>query len=78
MIRKYDPSAVLAFIIAYKRTHDGCPPTYRQIMAELGIRSLSNVRYILVSLQEQGLLTIAGTELHVTGGKWTIDERSQE
>ena len=70
---------VYAFIVAYKRRHDGNSPTYREIMDGCCLGSTSVVSYFLEQLKEKGLIRrpeprignrYAG-KIEVLGGQWT-------
>jgi SOS-response transcriptional repressor LexA len=72
-IIKYDRHDILDYIIAYKKKHDGNSPTFRNIMQACGISSLSHVQYILIQLEEQGLIRLAVSNakaIEVVGGRW--------
>lgn len=47
--------AILRYIDAYRRTR-GWSPSYKEIMAEVGISSLSHMSYHLTGLERRGLL----------------------
>lgn len=64
---------VYGFIIEYKRTHDGCAPTIREIMAACGYNSTSAVYYILQRLAQDGVITMSATNsrsICVVGAEW--------
>ena len=48
--------AIYEFIVQFKIDHDGNSPTYREIMAAIGISSSSTVAYYLNQLEEAGLI----------------------
>ena len=68
---------ILEFIIDYKRGHDGCSPTIRQIMNSCAISSTSVVLYHLRTIEKQGKIR-RGTDrrklnIEVIGGKWSYE-----
>lgn len=68
-------NAMLAFIIRYKRAHDGNSPTYREIMRAVGINSTSVVAYHLDHLEAAGLIErpqeVGNSRvIEVVGGQW--------
>ena len=71
--------AVLAYIIAYKRRHDGLAPTYRDIMRAVGISSTSVVAHHIHRLQAAGRLRRGpgGRGFVVPGGRWVLGRRPQ-
>jgi len=64
--------AILSYIIAYKRQHDGLSPTYRDIMRGVGISSTSVVAGHIRRLQAAGRLCLGprGRGFVVPGGRW--------
>ena len=66
--------AILEFVIAYKREHDGISPTIREIQDFTGIRSTSLVKFYLGYLEEGGKIRMLGDNrsrgIMVTGGAW--------
>ena len=64
--------AILSYIIAYKRRHDGLSPTYRDIMRAVGISSTSVVAGHIHRLQAAGRLRLGpgGRGFVVPGGRW--------
>ncbi len=72
---------VLAFIITYKRQHDGCAPMVREIMRGMGFQTPSVVAYYLDLLEQRGKIRrVAGAEkaqpggIMVVGGLWLPPE----
>lgn len=71
---------VLAFIIGYKRAHDGNSPTIREIMTDCKISSTSMVFFYLNQLTNLGMIrrpepeigTRNSAAIEVTGGKWVF------
>lgn len=55
---RYDPHAVLAYIVQYQQTHNHRSPSERRIQADLKVSAPSVVHNLLYRLQERGLLTI--------------------
>ena len=47
---------IFAYIVKYKLSHDGCAPSFRELMDALFIRSTSSVRYHLLRLEKIGML----------------------
>ena len=67
---------ILSYIIGYKREHDGCSPTLRQIIANTSYTSTSTVVYNLSVLERQGRIKYASENgesrrIMVIGGEWT-------
>jgi len=56
--RRYDPRAVLAFIVTYKQAHNRRSPSEREIQAALKISAPSVVHNTLRRLEAAELLTI--------------------
>ena len=56
--QRYDPHAVLAYIVQYQQTHNQRSPSERRIQADLKVSAPSVVHNLLYRLQERGLLTI--------------------
>lgn len=66
------------FIISYKRDHDGCAPSYREIGAILDVESPSLVAFYLKQLAELGMIEVeelTKREISIVGGKWIPPER---
>jgi len=77
---------ILAFIIEYKRAHDGCSPTCRVIADSIdGTKSKSTVSYNLQKLSDLGLIRLPEPKgkcgIQVVGGRWeilpSVDARQQ-
>lgn len=69
--------AVLDFIITYKTNNDGNSPTMREISKGSGVKSTSNVDYILNQLEDGGFITRvsdSARSIIVTGGHWHYEE----
>lgn len=64
--------AVMDFIIAYKKAHDGNSPSIREIMVGCDISSTSTVSYHLNKLAKKGRITRsrANRSIEVKGGAW--------
>lgn len=56
--RRYDPRAVLAYIVTYKQQHNQRSPSEREIQAALKISAPSVVHNTLRRLEDAELLTI--------------------
>lgn len=75
---------VLAFIVTYKRQHDGCAPMVREIMRGMNFRTPSVVAYYLDLLERRGQIRrVQGEEkaqpggIMVVGGLWLPPEVQQ-
>ena len=71
---------LMAFIIAYKKKHDGNSPTYREMMAGTGLSTTSSVAYHLEKLEAEGRierpLQVGNTRvIEVVGGEWSWNEK---
>ena len=85
-MRRRDPAlptreAVFAFLVKYKREHNGNAPGRRSIMAACGITSTSVVSYHLSQLEKMGRVRMAKGASHgieVVGGEWTFHEEFTE
>ena len=71
---------MLAFIIGYKKQHDGNSPTYREIMQATGVSSTSTVAYHLERLEVAGVIErpqMVGNAriIEVVGGRWVEPEK---
>lgn len=62
------------FILSYKRRHDGCAPTLRDIMQGTGIKTTSHASFCLDALAHNNLITRQGKGnsrvIQVVGGCW--------
>lgn len=56
--RRYDPLAVLAYIVTYQQQHPHRSPSQRRIQAALSISAPSVVHNMLYRLERRGLLTV--------------------
>lgn len=71
--------ALFAWIVAYKRVHDGNSPTVREIARGCGMTTTSLVNYHLRQLERQGCLRTENGQagqrqtrnIVVIGGQWT-------
>jgi SOS-response transcriptional repressor LexA len=71
-------TAVLFFIVKYKREHDGNSPTIREIMDDCKISSTSMVFWYLNQLENLGYIrrpepkigNRIAAKIEVVGGKW--------
>lgn len=73
--RIYSLEAILAFIVAYKREHDGNSPTVREITEKCDISSTSVTAFNLRRLVALGCIRMGGSGvkargIEVVGGKW--------
>lgn len=69
--------AVFAFVVKYKREHDGIAPTLREIGAAVGISSSSVTNYHLNRLELDGLIRRpygATRAIEIVGGYEAGDE----
>ena len=66
--------AILAFIIQYKRAHDGASPTLKEIAAACELSSMPTVRYHLLKLAAAGRIELGvgatARSIRVPGGEW--------
>jgi len=65
--------AILAYIIQYKRLHDGTSPSIREIGDACKIASKSTVKYHLDELERTGRITTEfaiSRSIRVPGGEW--------
>jgi DNA-binding MarR family transcriptional regulator len=61
-------------ILNYKRTHDGCSPTLRELSKMLGLSTFSSLYMHLKGLAEAGLIVYhfpAARSIQVNGATWT-------
>lgn len=63
---------VFDYIVAFKANNDGNSPTMREISHACGVKSTSNVEYILNQLEESGYIRrLSGARgIIVNGGQW--------
>jgi SOS-response transcriptional repressor LexA len=64
---------VYRYIVAYKRVHDGCAPTIRDICDACNISSTSVAAYYLRQLEAAGRIEWQGgaaRTIEVVGGRW--------
>jgi len=52
----FDKSRIIKFVIDYKKKHNGNSPSYDEIMMACKITSKSVMKYLLDSLETDGLL----------------------
>lgn len=75
---KYDVGELLAYIVGYKRGHDGLSPTIREMQAACGISSTSVTTWLLDKLEGQGKVRLLRGEggvlrgVMVVGGRWDL------
>lgn len=77
---------VMSFIVGYKRQHDGCSPSIRQIIANTSYTSNSTIVYALQKLERQGKIIYASDyangrgncRIMVVGGEWTYSANTAE
>lgn len=70
---------VFMYLVEYKRTHDGCAPSTREIADACSISSTSVVRYYLKLLVKDGRIRIAGSfkasrTIEIVDGCWSYRE----
>lgn len=65
---------VFAFIVAYKRDHDGLAPSVTEI-AEACTLHVSTVKYHLLMLHNKGRIRVLGRRaIEVIGGVWELPD----
>ncbi len=70
---------VYEYIISYKECHDGLAPSLREIGTACGIKSLSNVKYHLSRLEDEGRIEVnfrMPRMIKVIGGEWRLPNES--
>ena len=70
-------TSMLAFILEYKRQHDGNSPSMREIGKAVGLASHNTVYYYLGFLEKDGLIKREKTHprsIEVIGGSWRMEE----
>lgn len=76
-VRLYSREKILAFIIRYKKQHDGNSPTLREIMDACDISSTSVASYALRNLVDEGRIRLscdgAARRMEVVGGRWVYE-----
>lgn len=63
-------------IVQYKQAHDGISPSVRDIADSIGSGSTSHIKWTLVELQHDGLISFFKSQprtIQVTGGKWELN-----
>lgn len=72
--RVVDYDKVVEFIIKFKREHDGVGPTLREIMPEVGVRSVSAMAGILDALVKEGRIILGPSArmIFIPGGQWIL------
>lgn len=73
-------AAVFEFVVAWKRAHDGCSPSYSDIMEGCGISSSSEVARMVKCLVEKGFLETEYAQprtLRVVGGFMNLEGLSE-
>ncbi len=68
----HQQAKALAFIREYQQSHLGVTPSYAEMASALGIKSISTVRQLIVSLQRDGLV------VHNKGRKRSIIIRPEQ
>ncbi len=69
----HDPADAFAFIVRFKRDHDGASPTSRDLMAALQIPSSSVAYNVLRQLERAGLIQMEpglSRSIRIPGGRW--------
>ena len=74
---------LMSFIIGYKRQHDGCSPTIREMVANTSYTSTSVLIYSLNRLEKEGKIKYSSENgesrrIMVVGGKWTYSADTTE
>lgn len=69
---KYQTETLLAYLIDYKRSHDGVAPTLHEIRAAMNIPALATVVKMLKILEADGQVKLrrGSRTIELTGGKW--------
>lgn len=71
------PGEIYDYIVAYKKTHDGNAPTYRQIQMKCDVSSTSMVSFYLDELQVKQLIRrLDNGRIAVIGGRWSIEAQT--
>lgn len=67
---------IYRYIVNYKAAHNGNSPSYRQIMAEVGLATVSTIKNHLEALEQRGLLRQeqGSRGIVVVGSKWIPPE----
>jgi len=65
---------IFRYVLDYKAEHDGCSPSFEEIMNAVdGVSSTSAVSYNLDKLEEAGRIVMAegrNRSIQVVGGRW--------
>ena len=76
MVRTETRKVIMDYLKQYKREHDGCSPSYRQIMAACNLKSTGTVSYQLQQLADCGYVWLPkdGTRggIEIVGGQWAM------
>ena len=74
--RSYNPLDLYAYLINYKRSHDGNAPTLREIADECRISSTSVVNNLLMRLRKQGLIDFDSRHrIEIVSAEWLPPNR---
>lgn len=71
--RRLDDDAIYAWIVEYKRSNDGCSPSYSEIGTGNNCTA-SGVQFAVKRLAKAGRVTINNGRIHINGGRWTLEE----
>lgn len=65
---------IYQFIVRFKLSHDGIAPSYREILDECELKSISNIRPYLSWIESGGFIRLLNYDrgIAVVGGKWTF------
>ena len=73
---------IFRYVVGYKATHDGCSPSFEEIMDGVeGVSSTSAVSYNLDKLEETGRIKMVegrNRSIQVVGGQWTYKENEHD
>jgi len=67
---------IYQFIVRFKLAHDGIAPSYREILDECDLKSISNIRPYLAWIESGGFIRLMNYDrgIAVVGGRWTFGE----
>jgi len=68
---------MMEYIKFYKRTHDGIPPTVREMQNEVGASSTSMVADDLRALEKEKKISTHRGMVMVVGGKWGMQPKHE-
>ena len=61
------------FILDYKKSHDGSPPTYREMCEGVGVKSTHTIWVYIQGMIQAGILKVVDRKLCVVDGKWNYE-----